>query len=721
MTQAETSEPYKVESFSEESHGGWQKGASTGTGTITFENGQMELHGSGATGNTEYYDANSPELSSGYVQADITAVTSSRFALLYRYQSSGQYTGVSYDGGVWGWCGNGGAKWGSLTQDSTYSIQADTSFVLRLEYNGPDVKVLVNGTQVAHGSISDSAISQEAGHVGFRVWGDGGESTRGHIKVSSVEMSTLPGAELPEPVVPVDETDADGNYLVTFTDATRRGGLALKTGDGQVTFTDGEGANGYALVAKEDGTTTKATFMVGRSPVVENGFLQADVTNQAGGRLGLIFRAQDNGDYVGVVYDVGTWQITKNGNQVATFDGGSWNKGQMKTIRVDFAGSKVTVTIDNNQVFSQTIVALDGTGAGQVGAIVWGFDSGDNQGKAKLDNIVVGTRIAVELTPEEQSFTYAQAGQSDITVTMGDTVAQNQLTTIKIGDRTLNEGTDYTVSERTVTLFKSLLTEEIKEAGGLEFTFVFQDGYEATSKVVIQAKPQENQINYERDFTTAPTQGSNPMAIRSGSANLSYDAEKQALVISGANNAFLVDQAAPTLKNCDVEFTFNLTTDSGGFAALARYNDAGSYVSIGPSSASAIGWGATTSEGSYSFPNHEDGNQMFGNRTVPYTVRVRFLEKTATVWVDNYEMWSGPISCLGGSAGLPGIVVKGATMELLSFKVTSVEIPVAEEQTGGDIQLSSDQMTVTLDDAFPRSSATPWTARPFRARRSPII
>ena len=323
------------------------------------------------------------------------------------------------------------------------------------------------------------------------------------------------------------------------------------------------------------------------------------------------------------------------------------------------------------------------------------------RGKAKLDNIVVGQRVAVELTLEEQSFTYAQAGQSDITVTMGDTVAQNPLTAIKIGEQPLTQDLDYTVSGRTVTLHKKLLTEEVKEAGGLEFTFVFRDGYEATSKVVVQAKPQENQVNYVRDFSTDPTQGENPMAVLSGSANLSYDAEKKALIISNAQNAFLVDQSAPQLKNCDVEFTFNLTTDSGSFAALARYNE-GSYVAMGPDSSSGIAWSATSNSGSMSLPNYEDGNQMFGNRTVPYTVRVRFLEKTATVWVDNYEMWSGPISCLGGAVGLPGVIVKGAAMELLSFQVSSVEIPVAEEQTGEEKTISSGDMSVTMDSSFPR-------------------
>lgn len=82
-----------------------------------------------------------------------------------------------------------------------------------------------------------------------------------------------------------------------------------------------------------------------------------------------------------------------------------------------------------------------------------------------------------------------------------------------------------------------------------------------------------------------------------------------------------MDQSAPQLKNCDVEFTFNLTTDSGSFAALARYNE-GSYVAMGPNSSSGIAWSATSNSGSMGLPNYEDGNQMFGSRTVPYTVRV---------------------------------------------------------------------------------------------------
>lgn len=704
VTQAEAGETYTVNSFTEESHGGWQVAQNSGTGTIEFADGKMELWGKGDTGNTAYYDANSPKLADGYVEATITPVTNSRFALLYRYTDSTHYTGISYDAGSWGWCGNGGNKWGNLTADASYAVEAGKTFTLRLVFSGADVKVLVDGVQVAHGTIDDPAISQEAGYMGFRMWGDGDESNRGHIKVSKVEMGTMTASELPEPEEPVesvDEKDEDGNYLVTFTDASKRGELALKSGDGTVNFQDGEGANGYATVSKVDGTTTKALFMVGRSPKVENGFLQADVTNLSGGRLGLAFRIQDNGDYVSVVYDVGTWQITKSGNQVASFEGGAWNKNETKSLRVDFAGTKITVTINGSRVFSQDIPGLAGTGSGKVGAVVWGYDSGDNQGKAKLDNIVVGQRVAVELSPEEYSLSYAEAGTTKMTVRLGETAEQNPLTAIKLGEQELGKDTDYTVSGNAVTLKGSLITEEMKEAGGTTFTFVFEDGFEASFHVLIQAKPQENQINYVRDFSTDPTQGENPMAVLSGSANLRYDGEKKALIISNAQNAFLVDQSAPQLKNCDVEFTFNLTTDSGSFAALARYNE-GSYVAMGPNSSSGIAWSATSNSGSMGLPNYEDGNQMFGSRTVPYTVRVRFLEKTAVVWGDNYEMWSGPVDCFNGGNGLAGILVKGATMELLSFKVTSVDMPVAEKTTGEEKAISSDSMSVTMDSSFPR-------------------
>lgn len=140
------------------------------------------------------------------------------------------------------------------------------------------------------------------------------------------------------------------------------------------------------------------------------------------------------------------------------------------------------------------------------------------------------------------------------------------------------------MSDNTVTLMGSLITEEMKDAGGATFTFVFEDGFEASFHVLVQAKPQEQQINYVRDFTTDPTQGENPMTVLSGSANLKYDSKNQALIISNASNAFLVDQSAPQLKNCDVEFTFKLTTDSGAFSALARY-DNGTYVAMGPTTA----------------------------------------------------------------------------------------------------------------------------------------
>ena len=87
VTQAEAGETYKVESFTEESHGGWQ--VASGTGTMTFtDDGQMELWGKGNIGNTAYFDEQSLQLADGYVEATITPVTNSWFALLYRYTDS---------------------------------------------------------------------------------------------------------------------------------------------------------------------------------------------------------------------------------------------------------------------------------------------------------------------------------------------------------------------------------------------------------------------------------------------------------------------------------------------------------------------------------------------------------------------------------------------------------------------------------------------------------
>ena len=136
--------------------------------------------------------------------------------------------------------------------------------------------------------------------------------------MGAVQVEPLPEPEEPpvEPVEPVDETDADGNYLVTFTDASKRGELALKSGDGTVTFQDGEGANGYATVSKVDGMLTKALFVVGRSPEVENGFLQADVTTCPAAVWASPSASRTTATMSAWVYDIGSsWQITKNGTQ----------------------------------------------------------------------------------------------------------------------------------------------------------------------------------------------------------------------------------------------------------------------------------------------------------------------------------------------------------------------------------------------------------------------
>ena len=706
ITQAEQTEPYRIDSFTEESHGGWT--VAGGTGSMKFHDGVMELFADGgANGNSAYIDMDSPLMDSGYVQATITPVTTSRFGLLFRATDKDHYVGVSNDAGSWGWCGNNGGIWGGLSADKPFRLTAGQPFVLRVVYSGPDVTVFADGVQIAHGAITHGAAPKGPGHVGFRLWGDGGNDTRGHIKVSNIEMGTLSASELPEPEKPdvpveqVDEFDKDGNYIVSFTDPASHGQLELISGDGTVEFFHGEGSEGYAHIAKKNESQSKAYYLFKRSPKVANGFLEADVTNHSDGRLGLLFRATDANHFVAVTHDVGSaWAIVKNGRNIASFDAGGWSNGETKRVRVDFAGTRVTVSLNGQKVFSRDLPELADTGAGQVGATVWGYANGNNQGKADLDNIVVGRQVAVGITPEEYSMRYEEAGHQDLIVHLGDSAGENPLTEVLLNNVKLNPDTDYVLEGNQLIIKAPVVTEKIREAGGGQFTLVFRDGYTAVMDLVVQAKAQDRQILYVRDFSTDPTKGDKPMQVLGGKAELTYDAEKQSLLISKTSNAFLMDQAAPKLKNCDVEFKFNLKGDGGRFAAVARYADNKNYVTVGPNSSSGSGWLAQAPGASLDLSAY--GRPMYGNRAVPYTVRIRFLEKTAVIWVDNYEVWSGPVDALSGGAGLPGIQLHGAEMELLDFRITSVDLPRAENEVGEEHTIASETMKAVLDEKFPR-------------------
>ncbi|OAB45001.1 hypothetical protein PBAT_13715 [Paenibacillus antarcticus] len=674
---------YTVSFTDAKTRGGWTKTGANGAMIFTDgagDAGNMQLTANGAS---QFADLNAPSQGDGFVEMDVNNLSEGRIALLFRYQNESQFAGVGYDVGTgWKFLNNGND---SITfQGAGLPLNKKTR--VRIEYKGENIRVIVAGTELYSGNVP--GLQTGAGKIGVRVWGYGTGATQGTAKFDNITTGALHETEM----------DEHGNYKITFTDRNKRGGFQKVGGDGTVEFIDGVGDAGYMKIAKQDNSESKVTYMAISAPLVQDGFIEMDATNLSDGRIGFLFRQQNASKYAAVAYDVGTWKVLKDGQDVLTnITGPSWKNGDKIHVRIEYAGDRVTLLVNGAQVFSQKHAQLADMNAGQVGLIAWGYGTGGSQGKMKVDNIVVGAYDRVTLTPDNKFVLYAEAGSYDVPIALSQT--NNALVSIEANDVKLTENTDYSVSNNTITLKKEYVSS-VKEAGGAVLTFAFADGFETNFELSVQAKPNDTQINYVRDFSA----NIDELKLVSGMGTLTYDATNHGAKFVNSSSAFIIDHNAPELKNSDVEFTFQPANDNGNFALVTRYRGSDDWVAIGINGASGnrSTWTVWNGRGG-SQKLIEDGDRFYAKRLAPYTVRIRVVEKVLTIWVDGGEVYSGEVDLLTGAAGKAGIRLTGGAGALITnLSITSADLPAMEEDPGDARTIQSGDLVVNMDSLFPR-------------------
>ena len=643
------------------------------------------------------YDENAPVLSDGEISAKMFANFAGRFGLVFRYQDKDNYQFVGYDYGNWI------VKERKAGKEQTWNITGGSDprngqeFELRAVFTGSNLKVYLDDTLL----YNEDVLSDDmAGKLGVRTWGYAGN----YAKVS---IDTLSYQEVIPP-----EKDEDGNYMVSFTDEDRRGGWAVESGGGSLAFTDGEGENGYMVAAAgPDGADNGNTFFSDRNaPSIDNGFLEFDVTNQAEGRIGFLFRYNDTSHFAGILYDIGgTWNWAANGSNGTIISGGPvLENGVKHHIRIEYVGENIRLLIDGQEAFNQKLPQLD-IGSGRIGLRVWGYGSGSTMGSAKLDNIVNGEFNAVLLDPAGKFVLRAEAGSYDIPVILSQT--DNALSKLIVGETELVEGTDYSVNEArdTVTIKKEYIAK-VKENGDTDINFVFADGYIATFSLQVQGAPDE-EVSYARDFT----EGYDGFELVSGSANLEANADKGSLSVSNGSGAFLIDENSPNLRNSEVEFEFDPKNDSGNFAVVLRYRDQQNWTAVGVDGIGGnhTNWYVYTGDGKKTalFGNGDsnltkgdgDGQRVYSNRVEPYKIKVRLVENTITIYLDNTEICNTTVEGLTSGAGKSGIrYTSGAGADLYYMTVDTSNPLEAETSEVTEQTIASEKMTVALDNDFPR-------------------
>lgn len=649
-------------------------------------------------------DEKSPKIKNGEVTAHLTSNFAGRFALVLRYKDANNYAAVGYD------VGN---DWvvkkcidGKETSETISVKDADPTkgVTISAAFSGTDLQLSLNGNSVYNSADFLSGLTEE-GQLGVRTWGYSGN-------YASITVDQLAYNQTPD-----KETDEQGNYKVTFTDPMKRGGWmqdaqqdSAWAGKG-LTFTDGEGDNGYMKVsAGPDGVANGNTYFTDtRAPYVENGFIEMDITNQSAGRLGILFRYNSSNDFAGLLYDVGgQWKFSNGTNNDIKLNGSlpTLEKGVKYHIRVEYVGQNIHAIVSDTAgkvlgEITQTVPELP-TKAGRIGIRAWGWGTGDNQGKADIDNVVNGLFNAVLLNPTSIIVPQDELGSYDVSTKLSQT--GNALTAVKVGEKVLAKDTDYTQDGDVVTFKAGYLKTLTQDT---VITLEFADGY-LTEFTLRISKPEE-QKNYTRDFA----QGIEGFEKVTGNGDLSFNAEKNSAYIANASNAIFVDQNSPDLHNAEAKFQFDPNNDNGNLALVLRYQDENNWVAVGVNGLSTnhTQWYVTTPQGSTAlFGNQDnltqgdgDGQRLLAKRDKPYTIQVRLVEDTITVWVDGAEIAQSTIQGLPGGSGKVGVRYSnnaGANIYNLSYQTSNPLAEVSEKVEQQTIQ--SEDMAVTLDQDFPR-------------------
>ena len=180
--------------------------------------------------------------------------------------------------------------------------------------------------------------------------------------------------------------------------------------------------------------------------------------------------------------------------------------------------------------------------------------------------------------------------------------------------------------------------------------------------------------------------------------------ENGAMMLQG--DGVFIDDNSASLKDQEIEFTYDPMNDNCGYGAVLRYVSDNEYFYVGPSSQNNqhyTRWNIWNAQGqSLLGSEYNDSGFILANRVVPYKIKVRIVDKYVTVFVDNEEILNRELSNVTTNPGKVGFRT-GSNNGMLIQKFTqeNAAVPTVVENTE-PVTIQSDAMTVRLDRAFPR-------------------
>ena len=369
----------------------------------------------------------------------------------------------------------------------------------------------------------------------------------------------------------------------------------------------------------------------------------------------------------------------------------SFQTGTDYQVKLITADGKMTMYVDGKKL-TDTAIAAD-LGETTFGFRVWGPEECKDLKKLQLSNVSFSEYIRSAVDSSLAEIKEANWGTADlgipVTIAPGDSVSA-----IKNGDTALELGTDYTVSDNSITINAAYIAGQ-KDTFTLNINF--SGGVTAPFTVAMKRGP-AGPFSYVEDFST----GGENWVKQSGSGTVAL--EEGALRIAG--DALVLDTASPYTVNGEAEFVIETLTDNGHFGLVFRAGD-GAWQSIYNSESAKYQYAT----GTWNYRNSTGANTALLNDGTPvlqrpaginYTMKVRFWEDTLTLWMDGNPIYCATLSEMPLTSGLIGIQT-GSDADILIKRVTYRNYEtLGISESGGTKTLSKDGLTVTLAANFPQ-------------------
>lgn len=216
----------------------------------------------------------------------------------------------------------------------------------------------------------------------------------------------------------------------------------------------------------------------------------------------------------------------------------------------------------------------------------------------------------------------------------------------------------------------------------------------------------EAKWDYKKDFSKTDlgslnkVKGNGEFSIASNTLDISSKINDETIII---------DRNSPNVYNGEAEFVFDPKNDNEGsmYGIIFRYAEDGSWTFIGQDGHSAkdpylTSWVMHTSDGKKQLLQ-TDGQRIYARRKKPYTLKVRFIDNSLILYLDNAMIFSGEVDGMTQKNGKIGLLYSnGSGANVQYIAASKVDYLTPETSQTGTRQISSNDMNVKMDSDFPR-------------------